>query len=605
MSVDDASPSSIWHDVDLVCLAVPVPRAARALDVARRAAAAGRSACCVLTKGLVAPDGELPERATCSSALGERPVALPRRAGARRRGGRSGGAALVVATPDRLRARLLASCFAACRRRLRARATTSSASQLAGCAKNAAALAAGRARGRVERRGRRRRAGSTRECYALATRCGAATQSFAGSAGAGDLVATVLAAHSRNRRAGELLARASSPQTIEQSSARSPEALDAASRCSRGRCDEAGIEAPATARARGADRGPHREPPSDWLAEPRRPPRRRLASGLSGPPGDAAPCAEYALNVVERAGPRQGRARPRVLGLLPRASARHLQLHVLPHRQPPRRRGPHDADLHPGLPALRARAARVERAAAAALADPHRAQPRRQLLPGPLAQADLDARGRETIGEPHDTEELVERQGRGRCGARGRASLPDDRREALIMRFALGMDNREIARALGRTEGATKVLIHRAIKQLEQEMEAERREERDERGSRRRRGDGRGVGDRCGCWRPRSPRSSRRPGSATSSRCASPRSGGRARGARGAVRLGDRRDARPAQLGPPGGRGGGRHGGGRGAVVLRMRRAGASARGCAASPSRAARGLLDASRRTRRLRELR
>ena len=46
--------------------------------------------------------------------------------------------------------------------------------------------------------------------------------------------------------------------------------------------------------------------------------------------------------------------------------------------------------------------------------------------------------------------------------------LPDDRREALIMRFALGMDNREIARALGRTDGATKVLIHRAIKQLEQ-----------------------------------------------------------------------------------------------------------------------------------------
>ena len=46
--------------------------------------------------------------------------------------------------------------------------------------------------------------------------------------------------------------------------------------------------------------------------------------------------------------------------------------------------------------------------------------------------------------------------------------LPDDRREALIMRFALGMDNREIARALGRTDGATKVLLHRAIKQLEE-----------------------------------------------------------------------------------------------------------------------------------------
>ncbi len=45
--------------------------------------------------------------------------------------------------------------------------------------------------------------------------------------------------------------------------------------------------------------------------------------------------------------------------------------------------------------------------------------------------------------------------------------LPEDRREALIMRFALDMDNREIARALGRSDGATKVLLHRAIKQLE------------------------------------------------------------------------------------------------------------------------------------------
>jgi len=41
------------------------------------------------------------------------------------------------------------------------------------------------------------------------------------------------------------------------------------------------------------------------------------------------------------------------------------------------------------------------------------------------------------------------------------------------MRFALGMDNREIARALGRSEGATKVLIHRAIKQLEESLEGD------------------------------------------------------------------------------------------------------------------------------------
>ena len=48
------------------------------------------------------------------------------------------------------------------------------------------------------------------------------------------------------------------------------------------------------------------------------------------------------------------------------------------------------------------------------------------------------------------------------------------------MRFALGMDNREIARALGRSDGATKVLIHRAIKQLQEEMGDERRVSRGE-----------------------------------------------------------------------------------------------------------------------------
>ena len=53
---------------------------------------------------------------------------------------------------------------------------------------------------------------------------------------------------------------------------------------------------------------------------------------------------------------------------------------------------------------------------------------------------------------------------------KGLTHLSEDRREALIMRFALGMSNREIARALGRSDGATKVLIHRSIKQLEEEL---------------------------------------------------------------------------------------------------------------------------------------
>jgi len=80
-------------------------------------------------------------------------------------------------------------------------------------------------------------------------------------------------------------------------------------------------------------------------------------------------------------------------------------------------------------------------------------------------QTPIDDAG--TLSTLHTTESLVEdRDDLARILA-GVQELPDDRREALIMRFALGMDNREIARALGRTDGATKVLIHRAIRQLE------------------------------------------------------------------------------------------------------------------------------------------
>jgi RNA polymerase sigma-70 factor (ECF subfamily) len=79
------------------------------------------------------------------------------------------------------------------------------------------------------------------------------------------------------------------------------------------------------------------------------------------------------------------------------------------------------------------------------------------------------------ITAPHQTEDLVEGREELQAVLRGVAGLPDDRREALIMRFAIDMDNREIARALGRSEGATKVLLHRAIKQLEERLQQEER----------------------------------------------------------------------------------------------------------------------------------
>ena len=76
------------------------------------------------------------------------------------------------------------------------------------------------------------------------------------------------------------------------------------------------------------------------------------------------------------------------------------------------------------------------------------------------------------LAEPIGTEQLVEGREEVKEVLEGVSKLPDDRREALIMRFALGMDNREIARALGRSDGATKVLLHRAIRQLEELVQA-------------------------------------------------------------------------------------------------------------------------------------
>ncbi|HEX2414682.1 MAG TPA: sigma-70 family RNA polymerase sigma factor [Thermoleophilaceae bacterium] len=87
-------------------------------------------------------------------------------------------------------------------------------------------------------------------------------------------------------------------------------------------------------------------------------------------------------------------------------------------------------------------------------------------------QANLDDAA--VISSPLGTERVVEEREEVKEVLQGVSKLPEDRREALIMRFALDMDNREIARALGRSEGATKVLLHRAIRQLEHGMEVDR-----------------------------------------------------------------------------------------------------------------------------------
>ena len=53
-------------------------------------------------------------------------------------------------------------------------------------------------------------------------------------------------------------------------------------------------------------------------------------------------------------------------------------------------------------------------------------------------------------------------------------SLPDDRRRALTLRFVDEMSTAEIAGVLGRSEGAVRVLIHRALGAVARELGRDR-----------------------------------------------------------------------------------------------------------------------------------
>jgi RNA polymerase sigma-70 factor (ECF subfamily) len=56
--------------------------------------------------------------------------------------------------------------------------------------------------------------------------------------------------------------------------------------------------------------------------------------------------------------------------------------------------------------------------------------------------------------------------------------LPPDRRRALVLRFVDELDAREIGQVLGRSEGATRVLIHRSLKSVARSMSRAKKTER-------------------------------------------------------------------------------------------------------------------------------
>lgn len=207
---------------DLVCFAVPAAALPAAVE-AHAHAISPYAGALVLCKGLVAPSGTLPS-AFVTERVDARAVACI--------GGPShaadaldSGAALVIGCADPIYATQIARLF----KQAGFDTTTTSdvaGVELAGTAKNAAALAAaaagvsgpnaaGAAAGKV-----------FAEVDAFARHRGGHPETFAGLAGAGDLVATVVAEGSRNRRAGELLGQGMSAQNIGDRLGQSSEAMD-------------------------------------------------------------------------------------------------------------------------------------------------------------------------------------------------------------------------------------------------------------------------------------------------------------------------------------------------------------------------------------------
>ncbi|MFP5388876.1 MAG: 1-acyl-sn-glycerol-3-phosphate acyltransferase [Thermoleophilia bacterium] len=209
--------------LDLVCLAIPsgsLPQAVGA--IADRIGS--RSAMLLLTKGLIAPLGQLPAEYVGERVRARAIACLGGPAHARE--AVSGSAALVLGSADFDLRKQLGLVFdragLVCER-----SPDVTGVEMAGAAKNAAALAAAAAEPHGLNAAGIAAAQVWSECIEHAIGRGAELGTFAGLAGVGDLTATVMAPTGRNRRAGELLGRGTPASEIPAKIGQASEGLDA------------------------------------------------------------------------------------------------------------------------------------------------------------------------------------------------------------------------------------------------------------------------------------------------------------------------------------------------------------------------------------------
>ncbi|HYZ79904.1 MAG TPA: 1-acyl-sn-glycerol-3-phosphate acyltransferase [Solirubrobacteraceae bacterium] len=189
---------------DIVCLAVPA-RALPAVMAAHGGRITSRTGVLVVSKGVVPPLGTLPS-AFAAERCKARAVAVlggPANAGEML----DTGGSVVVASLDRGFARQLRDIFTAVKLDVQLSGDVTGV-ELAGAAKGVAALAAAAAAAQAGANVAGAAAGKIfAEIDALARLRGGRPETFAGVAGAGALVASLVDSGSRNHRAGELLAK--------------------------------------------------------------------------------------------------------------------------------------------------------------------------------------------------------------------------------------------------------------------------------------------------------------------------------------------------------------------------------------------------------------
>ncbi len=221
INIVEAAQMDLQH-ADAVLLAVPTGELPAVIGAMAPRLGAGTGVV-VTSKGLVPPSGELPT-AYCAARIGGRPIACLGGPG-HAADALEHGASLVIAGADKDFVARLRRAFADAQFDLTLTADVTGV-ELAGVATKAAVLAAtvasvagpnaaGAAAGKV-----------FSEVAKYSETLGSKPESWTGLAGVGDLVASVVAAGGRNRRAGEMLAAGVSAQEIRPEIGQVAEALD-------------------------------------------------------------------------------------------------------------------------------------------------------------------------------------------------------------------------------------------------------------------------------------------------------------------------------------------------------------------------------------------